>query len=297
MLFLGEPHGWSGESATLVEPRLPKIQRRLVERVRAANPQAKLVVFVTAGRALHIPSVVEESADALFWTAHLGSFAGDAIADILAGVASPTGRLSHGLPIADGITSGFNSRQARIDRPPVPVVAGAAGRRQRHHWCAYYLGLGARWPAAYYFGEGYCDTRFALSDWSLDAGTLSAAADTPLTASVRVTNVGTRAGTETVHLYYQDMVCEERVPRLLERLGHQQAMLEPGDSAILSFVVAPSMLARYGRNPDDGPRVWPDRNPQENPDRLFLVQHEGQALDAIERFGDAPCVLPFTLTP
>ena len=31
-----------------------------------------------------------------------------------------------------------------------------------------------------------------------------------------------RAGTETVHLYYQDMVCEERVPRLLERLGHLQ---------------------------------------------------------------------------
>ena len=95
------------------------------------QPRAKLIVFVTAGRALHIPREVEAAADAIFWTAHLGTFAGDAIADILAGVASPTARLSHGLPIADGITSGFDTRQARIDRPAVPVVPGSASRRQR----------------------------------------------------------------------------------------------------------------------------------------------------------------------
>ena len=112
-----------------------------------------------------------------------------------------------------------------------------------------------------------------------------------------MTNTGSRAGTETVHLYYQDMVCEERVPRLLERLGHQQATLAPGESTVLHFAVTPAMLAKYGRDPEAGPRVWPDRDPAANPDRLFLVQHEGQALDAIERFGDAPCVLPFTLTP
>ena len=112
-----------------------------------------------------------------------------------------------------------------------------------------------------------------------------------------MTNTGSRAGTETVHLYYQDMVCEERVPRLLERLGHQQVTLDPGESATLAFTVTPEMLAKYGRDPDAGRRVWPDRNPAENPDRLFLVQHEGQALDAIERFGDAPCVLPFTVVP
>jgi hypothetical protein len=179
----------------------------------------------------------------------------------------------------------------------VPVVAGSATRRQRHHWCAYYLGLGARWPAAYCFGEGYSYTSFALSDWSLDGRTLSASAGTPVTASVRVTNTGSRAGTETVHLYYQDTVCEERVPRLLERLGHRQVTLDPGESATLSFTVTPEMLAKYGRDPDAGRRVWPDRNPSENPDRLFLVQHEGQALDAVERFGDAPCVLPFTVVP
>jgi hypothetical protein len=112
-----------------------------------------------------------------------------------------------------------------------------------------------------------------------------------------VTNTGGRRGTETVHLYYQDMVCEERVPRLLERLGDRQVTLDPGASAVLEFTVAPDMLAKYGRDPDAGRRVWPDRDPAANPDRLFLVQHEGQALDAIERFGDAPCVLEFTLEP
>ncbi|WP_181164506.1 glycoside hydrolase family 3 C-terminal domain-containing protein [Amaricoccus solimangrovi] len=296
VLFLGEPHEWSGESAALADPRLPCLQRRLVERVRKANPEAKLIVFVTAGRALHIPREIEAAADALFWTAHLGTFAGDAIADILAGLREPTGRLSHGLPIGDGITSGLDRRAERIGRPPVPVVEGSASRRQRDHWCAYYLGLGARWPSAYHFGEGYSHTSFALSDWALDGDRLSASAAAPLVARVRVTNTGERAGTETVHLYYQDMVCEERVPRLLDRLGHRQVRLDPGASAVLSFAVTPEMLARPGRDPEAGARVWPDRDPAANPDRLFLVQHEGQALEAIARFGDAPCALPFLLT-
>lgn len=297
VLFLGEPHGWSGESAALADPRLPYLQRRLVEFTRAANRRAKLIVFVTAGRALHIPPEIEQAADALFWTAHLGTYAGAAIADILAGITAPTARLSHGLPFADGITSGFDARQARLDRPAVPVVAGSAARRQRDHWCAYYLGLGARWPANYHFGEGYSYTTFALSDWALDAPALSVSSGRPLTARVRVTNTGDRAGTETVHLYYQDMVCEERVPRLLERLGHRQVTLDPGASAELSFPVTPAMLAKPGRDPRAGPRVWVDRDPAANPDRLFLVQHEGQALAAIEAFGAAPCVLPFLPEP
>src|SRR4029079_11173826 len=108
---------WRGESASLAAPRLPTIQRRLVECVREANPAAKLVVFVTAGRALHIPAEIETNADAVFWAGQLGTFAGEAIADVLTGAYAPTGRLSHGLPIADGITSGFDSRQARLHPP------------------------------------------------------------------------------------------------------------------------------------------------------------------------------------
>ena len=296
VLFLGEPHGWSGESAALADPRLPEAQRLLAARLRAANPAARLIVFVTAGRALHIPREIEAAADALFWTMHLGTFAGEAIGEILAGLRAPTARLSHGLPIGDGVVSGFDSRAERIDRPPVPVVPGSASRRQRDHWCAYYLGLGARWPAAYHFGEGYSYTRFALSDWALDGDTLSAAGGA-LTARVRVTNEGEREGTETVHLYYQDMVCEERIPRLLDRLGHRQVTLGPGESAVLAFEVTAQMLARHGADLAAGPRVWPDADPAANPDRLFLVQHEGQALDAIEAFGAAPCVLPFLLRP
>lgn len=297
VLFLGEPHEWSGESATLAQPRVPLVQRRLVETVRASNPTATLIVFVTAGRALHIPREVEDAADAFFWTAHTGTFAGDAISRILSGDINPAARLSHGLPMADGITSGLDSRQARSDRPAVPVVRGSASRRQRDHWCAYYLGLGARWPAAYHFGEGYSYTSFEVSDRTLDASRLSASQGGSITATARVTNAGSFAGTETVHFYYQDMVCEERVPRLLERLGHRQVTLEPGESATVDFTITPDMLAKYGRDVQAGRRVWPDRSPAENPDRIFVVQHEGQALDAIERFGEAPCVLTFTVEP
>jgi hypothetical protein len=57
------------------------------------------------------------------------------------------------------------------------------------------------------------------------------------------------------------------------------------------------MLEKYGLDWTAGRRVWPDADPAANPDRLFIVQNEGQALDAIERFGDAPCVLSFTVEP
>ncbi len=196
VLFLGEPHKWSGELATLAEPRLPYIQRRLVQLVRRANRQAKLIVFITAGRALHIPREVEENADAIFWTAHLGTFAGmPSPPSSPESAARPRGSRTD-CRLATGSPPGSTLRQARVDRPAVPVVPGSVSRRQRHHWCAYYLGLGARWPAAYYFGEGYGFTTFELSDWSLSDRTLSASAGAPITASVRVTNTGTQAGTE-----------------------------------------------------------------------------------------------------
>ena len=247
---------------------VPFVQRRLVEAVRRANPEATLVVFVTAGRALHIPREIEEAADALFWTAHTGSFAGEAIADILAGIADPTARLSHGLPIADGITSGFDTRAGAL-RP----AGGAGGRRARRRGGSATTGApttsgsGARWPAAYCFGEGYSYTSFALSDWSLDGdAALGLRRDDARPRGVRVTNTGSRAGTETVHLYYQDMVCEERVPRLLDRLGHRQVTLAPGESATVTFTVTPEMLAKYGRDWEAGPaglaRPRPGREPR-----------------------------------
>ena len=54
--------------------------------------------------------------------------------------------------------------------------------------------------------------------------------------------------------------------------------LAPGASAEVRFTVTPEMLAKYGRDWRGGRRVWPDLDPAANPDRLFIVQNEGQAL-------------------
>ena len=119
------------------------------------------------------------------------------------------------------------------------------------------------------FGHGLSYTSFAYAD--LEAEVQAGGA---IDVRCRVTNTGARAGTETVHLYYQDLVCEERVPRLLERLGHRQVTLAPGETAEVSFSVTPEMLAKYGRDWREGRKVWPDADPAANPDRLFLVQNE-----------------------
>jgi hypothetical protein len=130
----------------------------------------------------------------------------------------------------------------------------------------------------------------------IDNRTLSVSAGTPVVASVKVTNTGRRAGDR------------DGAP-LLSGHGVRGARAAPpralgapaGDARSRS--VRDAQLHGHGRvavqvrpGPRGGSAGLARPQPAENPDRLFLVQHEGEALDAIERFGDAPCVLTFTLT-
>ena len=203
--------GCGGDACRRLPRRAARMERRVGDAGRAAaaggpapagrarcggrTPAAKLVVFVTAGRALHIPREVEESADAIFWTAHVGSFAGDAIADILAGIGEPDGaalarvavrRRDHlGLRHAAGADrpaggaggGGVGDAAAApplvrlLPRPRGALAGGLLLRRGLFLHELRALGLGAR----------------AAGSFRLRGARRS-------TASVRVTNTGSRAG-------------------------------------------------------------------------------------------------------
>ena len=251
VVCLGERENWSGESKARVIPRIPPVQADFVRGLREANPQAKIIVLLTAGRQLEVPDIVQECADAIFWAPQLGSFAGTALANVLSGRVNPSGRLAYSLPRDEHLTTGFSHRERRVGRPLFPANQISPSHREPK-WKAYFQELGEeRGYAEFSFGEGYSYTTFELSEQRLSATTLSARGGGSLTASVTVTNTGSRPGKETVQLYWHDVV-SEAVPRRLELLGYQQAELGPGEKQTISYTVTPDMLAQYGRKLEEG---------------------------------------------
>ena len=256
---LGEKESWSGEAKTRLTPKVPDAQARFVEALRKAAPKAKIIALVTAGRALHIPEAIEKCADAVFWVPQLGTFAGLAIADVLSGKANPSGRLACSLPCHDRLTSGFSYRERRNGRPAFSTNPDYDFREPG--WNASYLELGERRELAEFtFGEGYGYTTFEYSKRRLSGKEMSVRRSTRLKASVVVTNTGTRAGKETVQLYWHDTV-SVCVPRRLELLDFRQIELAVGESGKVTFEITPDALAQYGKDLGEGPLPRPDAHP------------------------------------
>jgi beta-glucosidase len=93
VLCLGEAADMSGEAASRAYPELPGKQRALAEAVieRARGRAMRVVVVLFCGRPLVVPWLVEQ-ADALVIAWFPGREAGHAIADVLTGRVSPSGR-------------------------------------------------------------------------------------------------------------------------------------------------------------------------------------------------------------
>jgi beta-glucosidase len=94
----------------------------------------------------------------------------------------------------------------------------------------------------YPFGYGLSYTTFSYGDVKLSAQEL--AGNETLTASVQVTNTGTRAGEETVQLYLTEPVAS--ITRSVEDLrGFQKVNLQPGESKEAAFRITPEDLKFY----------------------------------------------------
>lgn len=90
LFFGGEEAILSGEAHSRADIRLPGLQQELIRELAAADKPVVLVVL--AGRPLVLREILNDVAAVLYaW--HPGTMAGPALADLLLGVESPTGRL------------------------------------------------------------------------------------------------------------------------------------------------------------------------------------------------------------
>jgi beta-glucosidase len=90
VLFLGEESILSGEAHSRADISLPGAQAELVRRVRAAG--RPVIAVIMAGRPLTLADIIDE-VDAILYAWHPGSMAGPALAELLFGVESPSGKL------------------------------------------------------------------------------------------------------------------------------------------------------------------------------------------------------------
>ena len=233
VLCIGEMANMSGEAASRAFPEVPAEQLTLAEAVfeRARTKGLRVVVVLFSGRPLVIPRLAER-ADALLAAWFLGNEAGNAIADVVLGRTSPSGRTPMSWPRAIG---------------QVPIFYGErpSGRpfNPKDHFTTKYIDVPN--DPLYPFGFGLTYGRFTLTNLVVTPDQVSE--KSTIEARVDVTNEGTQVAEETVFLFTHDKVASVTRP-LLELKGVGKVTLRPGETKTVRISVPASELRFLGRD-------------------------------------------------
>jgi len=201
--------------------QLPEAQVELVEAV--SDTETPVVAVVLEGRPRLMSSVFEQ-ADAALLAYQPGIQGARALTDVLYGEMSPSGRLPFAYPRDPNII--------------VPYDAPVTSRLDENH-------QEIEFTPQYSFGHGLSYTSFEYSNLRLSADTLRPG-DT-LTATVEVTNTGSRVSNHSVLLFVADEYASV-VPRERQLKGMDQVRLEPGSSSTVQFEIEPSDLTLIGHD-------------------------------------------------
>ena len=220
ILCLGEAAVMSGEASSRAYLGLPGIQRQLAEAVfeRAQSSGIPVIAVLFSGRPLAVPWLVDR-ANAVLAAWFLGSEAGNAIADVLIGRVSPSGRTPVSWPRAVGQVPIFYS-----ERP--------SGRPfdRNDKFTSKYLDV-ANEPL-FPFGFGLTYGCFELSNLRVSSGAIGL--DDAIVVHVDVRNRGPREAQETVFLFAHDKVASVSRPKL-ELKDFGKITLKPGEIDTVSL--------------------------------------------------------------
>jgi beta-glucosidase len=233
ILCLGEAAAMSGEAASRAHLDLPGQQRAFAEALigRARQMGRPVIAVLFSGRPLVVPWLVEQ-ADAVLAAWFLGSEAGNAIADVLCGRVSPSGRTPVTWPRSSG---------------QIPIFFGQrpGGRplQASDHYTSRYLDESN--APLFAFGHGLTYGRFTLSNLRVTPLRVKPA-DT-IEVRVDVANVGVRKAQETVFLFTHDPLASVARP-LLELRGFGRIELQPGATGTVTQYVPASQLCFLGQD-------------------------------------------------
>ncbi len=233
LLCLGEGATMSGEAASRANPDLPGRQRELAEAIFdvAQALERPVIVILFSGRPLIVPWLVE-GADAMLAVWFPGSEGGHAIADVITGAISPSGRT----PV---------SWARAVGQLPIFFAERATGRpaQPNDHLTSKYLDVPN--SPLFAFGHGLTYGHFVFSNLNVSPAFVSET--DVIDVVVDVMNDGAMTAEETVFFFVHDKVGSVCRP-LLELKGFSKITLRPGEQGIVRFSLPAADLRFLGRD-------------------------------------------------
>ena len=224
VVAVGETAYMSGEARSMGSIELTKPQQKMLEELNKTGK--KIIVVLMNGRPLAIPEV-EKNFPAIVEAWHLGTQAGNAIADVLFGDYNPSGKLPMTFPYATGQIPVFYNA-LNTGRPFVG---------DGNIYTTQYIDIPNE--PVYYFGHGLSYTTFEYGQISHQEKI--SVSDT-LRIRLEIKNTGSRSGEEVVQLYLKDQVSSISRP-VKELKGFKKISLEPGEMKEVLFEITSSDLA------------------------------------------------------
>ena len=245
ILVLGEESILSGEAHCRAEISLPGCQEQLIDAI--AQTGTPIVLVIMAGRPLTIEAILPK-VDAILFAWHPGTMGGPAIADILFGIATPTGKLPVTFPRKVGQVPIYYGQKhsgkpaseeayVHMDNIPVRSAQTSLGMAATH--------LDTHFSPLFPFGFGLSYTQFSYQNIELNPKTYSKGET--LLVRVLLTNIGNTDGEEIVQLYIRDLVGSVTRP-VKELKDFKRISLAAGKSEWVTFTLSTDELAFYDRN-------------------------------------------------
>ena len=195
---------------------LPKVQADYIKELYING--AKIILVLTGGSPIELGEV-EEMVDAILYIWYPGMEGGKAVADILFGDVSPSGKLPLTFPKSLSDLPAFDDYSME-------------GRTYR------YMTKEPLYP----FGFGLSYTSFEYSDLTLETNEVNPGDS--LAFQLTVKNTGKYDAAEVVQFYLSDLEASSIVP-LHHLIGFERVMVKKGESKTLNFTITPEMMSFF----------------------------------------------------
>lgn len=224
---VGEAADMSGECSSMAYIGLQEPQKRLLKALKETGKPIVMVLY--NGRPMTL-TWENDNMDAILDVWFGGTEGGRAVADVVYGDKTPSGKLTTSFPLSVGQIPVYHSM----------LNTGRPTDARNSKFLSNYLDIPNE--PLYPFGFGLSYTTFEYGDIQISNSTM-----TPMetvTASITVKNAGDTAGKEVVQLYIRDRVGSISRP-MKELKGFEKIELAPGESKTVSFEINKELLSFY----------------------------------------------------
>jgi beta-glucosidase len=221
--FLEGEEGESIASPTAgdrLDYNIPKNQIEFLRKLRKDNTKP-VIALITGGSPMNLAEV-HEIADAVVLVWYPGEEGGNAVADVIFGKVSPSGRLPITFPKS-------------LDQLPPYEDYSMRGRTYR------FMSAEPMYP----FGFGLSYSKFEYSNLTLSKSSI--AKNESVQVEVTVKNIGKYKSDEVVQLYLTHQNAGADAP-LYSLKGFKRISLMPGASTKISFKISPEMMSQVNNN-------------------------------------------------